>query len=157
MRQARALIGLAHASLARRVPRRVDCERLLEDLRPDFEGVELTVGSMPVVRADARQLEHVFRTLIANGVRHRGAEPPRIHVSARPAGRQWLFEVRDNGVGVDPARHHAIFHAFSGAIQLPGCRRMVRRHGGRMWIESARGHGATFYFSLPATREVGDA
>lgn len=157
MRQACALIGLAQASLALRVPRRVDCERLLQDLRPDFEGVELTVGSMPVVRADERQLEHVFRTLIANGVRHRGAEPPRIHVSARPMGRQWLFEVRDNGAGVDPARHHAIFHAFSGAIQLPACRRTVRWHGGRMWVESARGQGATFHFSLPATREVEDA
>jgi signal transduction histidine kinase len=157
MRQACALISLARASLGLRVPQRVDCERLLEELRPHFSGVELTVGSMPVVRADPRQLESVFRTLIANGVRHRGAEPPRIHVSARPVGRQWLFEVRDNGVGVDPARHHAIFHAFSGALQLPACRRLVRRHGGRMWVESARGQGATFHFSLPATREVGDA
>ena len=154
MRQLHALLNLARASLAWRRPRRTDCELLLEGLRPQFAGVELTSGSLPVVRADPRQLRHVMRTLIANAVRHRGTEPPRIHVSARPAGRQWLFEVRDNGVGVDPARHHAIFHAFSGAIQLPACRRLVRRHGGRMWVESARGHGATFYFSLPATREV---
>jgi signal transduction histidine kinase len=157
MRQLHALLNLARASLAWRRPRRTDCEQLLEGLRPQFAGVELTSGSLPVVRADPRQLRQVMRTLIANAVRHRGTEPPRIHVSARPVGRQWLFEVRDNGVGVDPARHHAIFHVFSGALQLPACRRLVRRHGGRMWVESARGQGATFHFSLPATREVGDA
>jgi signal transduction histidine kinase len=157
VRQLQALLNLARASLAWRRLRRTDCEQLLEGLRPDFAGVELTSGSLPVVRADPDQLRQVLRTLIANAVRHRGAEPPRIHVSARPVGRQWLFEVRDNGVGIDPAQHHAIFHAFSGAIQLPACRRLVRRHGGWMWVESARGQGATFRFSLPATREVGDA
>jgi signal transduction histidine kinase len=90
-------------------------------------------------------------------VRHRGAAAPRIQVSARPVGREWLFEVRDNGIGVDPARHYVIFDALSGATQLPACRRLVRRHGGRMWVESAPGRGASFHFSLPATREVADA
>ena len=77
MRQACALIGLARASLGLRVPRRVDCERLLEELRPQFDGVELTVGSMPVVRADPDHLRQILRTLIGNALRHRGAEPPR--------------------------------------------------------------------------------
>ncbi|MGH8708946.1 MAG: sensor histidine kinase, partial [Burkholderiales bacterium] len=117
---------------------------------------EVHGGSLPRVRADARQLERVFRVLIANAARHRGAEAPYIHVSARPVGRDWLFSVRDSGVGVDPRAYHEVFHALSGARELPGCRKMVRRHGGCMWVESARGHGATFYFTLPATRRKGD-
>jgi signal transduction histidine kinase len=155
-----AFAALARASFALRLPRRTDCDalfaRLLESLQPQIAaaGGDLHGGSLPVVRADPRQLEHVLRVLIGNALRHRGNEPPHLHVSARPAGREWLFAVRDNGMGVDPRRHHAIFSAFSGAGELPGCRRIVERHGGRMWVESARGHGATFYFSLPATREV---
>jgi len=157
MRQLHALLNLARASLAWRRPRRTDCEQLLEGLRAQFAGVELTSGSLPVVRADPRQLRHVMRTLIANAVRHRGTEPPRIHVSARPVGRQWLFEVRDNGVGIDPERYRAVFDPLQGAGELPACKRLVHRHGGRMWVESARGQGATFRFSLLATREVADA
>lgn len=126
--------------------------QVLAELRPalDAAGAQLSGGSLPVVRADPRQLARVLRTLIGNALRHHGDEPPTIHVAARPAGREWLFSVRDNGVGVEPRRHHAIFSAFSGAAELPGCGRIIERHGGRMWVESARGHGATFYFSLPA-------
>jgi len=160
LRLLRALLALARAGLAPRWSQRMDCEALLERLRGELgpgiaaAGGGLHGGSLPVLRADARQLAHVLRVLIGNALRHRSAEPPYLHVSAGPAGREWLFAVRDNGVGVDPQRHHEIFNALSGATELPGCRRMVERHGGRMWVESARGYGATFYFSLPATREV---
>ena len=154
MRRVRAILNLARASLWLRMPRRLESEQLLEELRREFSGVELSVGSMPEVRADSRQLAQVFRTLIGNAVRHRGAEPPRVRVSARPVGRQWHFEVSDNGIGIEPARHRAVFDPLEGATELPAARQMVRRHGGRMWVESARGQGATFHFSLPATREV---
>ena len=157
MRRAQALLNLARASLWLRVPRRLDGERLVEDLRQEFPEVELSIGSMPDVRADPRQLAQVFRTLIANALRHRSAEPPRVRISARPVGRQWHFEVSDNGVGIEPARHRAVFDPLQGATELPAVRRIVRRHGGRMWVESARGLGATFHFSLPATREVTNA
>jgi len=157
MRRTRAFLNLARASLWLRLPRRVEGERLLEDLRREFPEVELSIGSMPDVRADPRQLAQVFRTLIGNAVRHRGAEPPRVRVSARPVGRQWHFEVSDNGVGIEPSRHRAVFDPMQGATELPAVRRIVRRHGGRMWVESARGLGATFHFSLPATREVTNA
>jgi signal transduction histidine kinase len=156
----RAFAALLRAAFALRLPRRTDCDallaRVLAGLRPAIAdaGGELHGGSLPVVRADPGQLEHVLRVLVGNALRHRGNEPPYLHVSARPAGREWLFAVRDNGVGIDPRQHHVVFSAFSGAGELPGCRRIVERHGGRMWVESARGHGATFYFSLPATREV---
>ena len=162
LRLLRALWALARASWSPRWSRRVAGERVLgevlAELRPALEaaGAHVSGGSLPVVRADPRHLARVLRTLIGNAARHHGDEPPHIHVAARPAGREWLFSVRDNGAGVDPRRHHAIFSAFSGATELPGCRRVVERHGGRMWVESARGHGATFHFSLPAMLEVGD-
>jgi light-regulated signal transduction histidine kinase (bacteriophytochrome) len=156
-----ALWALARASLAPRLARQVECDKVLAQvllgLRAQLEaaGAEVHGGSLPRVRADARQLEHVLRVLIGNAARHRGAESPFIHVSARPVGRDWLFSVRDNGAGIDPGAHHEVFQALSGARELPACRRIVRRHGGRMWVESARGHGATFYFTLPATRRKG--
>jgi two-component system, chemotaxis family, sensor kinase Cph1 len=156
-----ALQALACASFALRLPREVECDavlaRALESLRPEIEAAGALVhgGSLPAVRADARQLERVLRVLVANALRHRGTEAPVVHVSARPAGREWLFSVRDNGVGIDPRAHHEAFNAFAGARELPACRRIVRRHGGRMWAESARGQGATFYFTLPATRRMG--
>lgn len=154
MRQARALLNLARASLWLRAPRRVDGERLAQALRREFPQADLAFGSMPELRADPQLLAQVFRTLIGNALRHRGAEPPRVRITARPVGRQWHFEVSDNGIGIEPARHRAVFDPFAGATELPAARRIVRRHGGRMWVESARGQGATFHFSLPATREV---
>jgi signal transduction histidine kinase len=160
LRLLRALAKMAYATFAPRWPRPTSCDRLLarvlEDLGPALAaaGGGVHGGSLPTVRADERQLERVFRALIGNALAHRGAEPPFVHVSARPAGREWLFSVRDNGTGVEPARHHLIFNPLSGAGELPACRRIVERHGGRMWVESARGHGATFHFSLPATREA---
>ena len=156
-----ALWALARASLEPRLARHVEGDavlaRALAGLRAELEaaGAHVHGGSLPVVRADAAQLERVFRILIGNAVRHRGPEAPLIHVSARPAGREWQFSVRDNGAGIDPAEHHEAFSVLAGARELPACRRIVRRHGGRLWVESARGQGATFHFTLPATRRKG--
>lgn len=153
-----ALGSLARATIAPRLARQVECDallaRALAALRPELDaaGAQVYGGSLPAVRADAAQLERVLRVLVRNAVRHRGAEPPIIHVSARPIGREWQFSVRDNGPGIDPHEHHLAFSALAGARELPACRCVVRRHGGRMWVESARGQGATFHFTLPATR-----
>lgn len=155
-----ALWAAALAWVAPRLRRQVECDEVFERARRAAEpalaaaGAEVHGGSLPRVRADAAQLERVFRVLLANAARHRGAEAPIIHVSARPAGREWQFSVRDNGVGIDPARHHDIFNPFTGARELPACLAIVRRHGGRLWVESARGQGATFHFTLPATRRT---
>ncbi|MEO8718479.1 MAG: ATP-binding protein [Burkholderiales bacterium] len=156
-----ALWALAGASLAPRLARQVECDevlaRALARLRSqlDAAGAAVHGGSLPRVRADRRQRERVFSVLIANAVRHCDEDAPLVHVSARPVGREWLFSVRDNGRGIDPRDHHSVFSAFSGARELPACRRIVVRHGGRLWVESARGQGATFYFTLPATRRMG--
>jgi signal transduction histidine kinase len=158
LRVLRALLAVATASVAPRWVHATPCDRVLArvllDLGPALAaaGGGVHGGSLPVVRADERQLERVFRTLIGNALAHRGAEPPLVHVAARPAGREWLFSVRDNGTGIAPERRHAIFSALSGARELPACRRIIERHGGQMWVESASGQGATFCFTLPATR-----
>lgn len=160
-RWAAALWALARARVALRLTRQVEADavlaRVLADLRPDLEaaGAQVHGGSLPVARVDPRHLAQVLRVLVGNALRHRAHEAPHIHVSARPVGREWLFSVRDNGVGIDPGEHHQAFSALAGARELPACEVLVRRQGGRMWVESARGQGATFYFTLPATRRMG--
>jgi len=156
-----ALWALVRASVVPRYPRQIECDAVLAHvlalLDPELRaaGAQVHGGSLPALRVDPQQLEHVITVLVRNALRHRGAEAPLLHVSARPAGREWQFSVRDNGVGIDPREHHEAFNAFTGARELPACRVLVRRHGGRMWVESARGQGATFHFTLPATRKMG--
>jgi two-component system, chemotaxis family, sensor kinase Cph1 len=155
-----ALGTFALACVVPRIPRQVECDavlkRALEAVRPALEaaGGSTHGGSLPVVRADPRQLRRVFQALLGNAIRHRGPDAPVIHISARPAGREWLFTVRDNGRGIEMARHHAIFSPFSGARELPACAQILRRHGGRIWVESAEEQGATFCFTLPATSDL---
>jgi len=161
LRRLLAAIGaFALACVRPRLPRQTECDEVLARARQsvrsaiDATGANVHGGSLPRVRADAGQLEFVFRALLGNAVKWRGIEPPVIHVSARPAGHEWLFAVRDNGRGVDSSRHYVIFSPFSGARELPACAQYVRRHGGRMWVESTEGEGATFCFTLPATRDL---
>lgn len=129
----------------------------------------VTHDSLPTVMADASQLLSLFQNLVGNAVKFRGEEPPRIHVSAgrradpaAPKGAEWVFAVADNGAGIDPDYHERIFvvfqrlqtrqeHPAGTGIGLSICKRIVERHGGRMWVESEVGKGATFYFTIPIT------
>jgi signal transduction histidine kinase len=116
---------------------------------------------LPEVLADERQVLHVLQNLLSNAIKFRGPEPPLIHVSAERHGEEWLFSVRDNGIGIDPQYRDRIFVIFQRLhtnAEYPGtgiglslCKKIVERHGGRMWMESQPGQGATFYFTLPAT------
>ncbi len=122
-------------------------------------GGEVTHDPLPSVFADDVQLEQVFQNLLSNALKFRNSKPPRVHVSAGRDGSEWTFSVRDNGIGIDPAYFERIFVIFQrlhtrqeypgAGIGLSICRRIVERHGGRMWVESAAGSGATFYFTLP--------
>jgi light-regulated signal transduction histidine kinase (bacteriophytochrome) len=123
-------------------------------------GATIDHEPMPEVVADPVQLAQVFQNLIGNAIKFHGTEPPRIHVGAQRNGRDWTFSVRDNGIGVDPKYFDRIFQIFqrlhtrkeySGTgMGLAICKKIVERHGGHIWIESASGNGSTFFFTLPA-------
>ena len=146
-------------------------------------GAEITYDSMPAVIVDPTQLTQLFQNLLGNAIKFRGKARPRIHVGAvrepapyckipsagstGPASRQqpeeWHFSVRDNGIGIDPQYFDKIFIIFQRLHtldQYPGtgiglaiCKKIIERHGGRIWVESQAGEGATFHFTLPV---VGD-
>lgn len=120
----------------------------------------ITSGELPTVEADQVQLVQVLQNLIANAIKYRRAqEAPRVHISAERCGDQWVISVRDNGIGIRPEHTDRIFGVFKRlhGQELPGtgmglaiAKRIVERHGGRIWLESEPGVGSTFYFTLPA-------
>lgn len=122
-------------------------------------GAEITHDPLPTVWVDAVQLAQLLQNLVGNALKFRGAEPPRVHISAKQGEGMWTFSVRDNGIGIDPQEHEHVFEPFRRLHireEFPGtgmglaiCERIVARHGGRIWVESAPGEGATFYFTLP--------
>jgi signal transduction histidine kinase len=120
---------------------------------------EITHDELPVVKADEIQLTQVFQNLLSNAIKYRSQEPPRIHVSAERRDDEWIFSVQDNGIGIDPQYSERIFGIFKRlhGRELPGtgmglaiCKRIVERHGGRIWVESQPGNGSTFRFALAA-------
>ena len=119
----------------------------------------VTHEELPLVRADASQLRQLFQNLLANALKFRSEEVPRVHVSARDEGRDWVFAVRDNGIGIDRQYAERVFVVFQRlhtrrdypgtGIGLALCKRIVERHGGRIWFESEPGKGSTFLFTVP--------
>ena len=121
-------------------------------------GAAVTHGPLPNVRASGLQLVHVFQNLIGNAIKFCRDEPPRVHVSAEPIDRQWRFSVRDNGIGMDQGDLTKIFDVFQRlhapelfpgtGIGLAICKEIVERHGGRIWVESEKGVGSVFFFTI---------
>jgi signal transduction histidine kinase len=111
-------------------------------------------------------LTQLFQNLISNSIKYRSEETPRIHVEAEKDGEGWLFAVRDNGIGIDPqdaARVFGMFRRLHGneisgtGIGLALCKKIVERKGGRIWVESETGRGATFKFTIPPPHIASDA
>jgi light-regulated signal transduction histidine kinase (bacteriophytochrome) len=119
----------------------------------------ITRDPLPSVNGDAGQLASLFQNLIGNALKFRNEAPSRIHVGAERKDTQWRLSVRDNGIGIDPQyfdRIFAVFQRLHTRSEYPGtgiglaiCKKIVERHGGRIWVESLPGEGTTFYFSLP--------
>ena len=121
-------------------------------------GGEVTAGKLPTVHANPTLLCHLFRNLVVNGVTHNESAVPRVHVDAVEEHNAWVFRVEDNGVGIP---NHARVHVFDlfdrgearevqgFGVGLALAKRIVERHGGRIWLESEPGQGSTFFFTLP--------
>jgi PAS domain S-box-containing protein len=137
-------------------------QEALTNLRARIEenGAVVTHDSLPAITTDAKQLAQVFQNLVGNAIKYRGVGAPAIHVSAsQNGGNEWIFSVRDNGLGIDPQYFERIFilfqrlhgrEEFEGTgIGLAICKKIVERMGGRIWVESQPGKGSTFYFALP--------
>jgi hypothetical protein len=114
---------------------------------------------LPAISGDLAQLTRLFQNLIGNSIKYQHAErTPEINISATPAGREWLFTIQDNGVGIDPQYAERVFGIFKRlhgrdnpgtGMGLAICRKIVSRHGGRIWLDSEPGDGARFLFTLP--------
>ena len=147
---------------------RMNCDEALDDAIGNLHtlieesGAVLTHGPLPWITGDPVQMTRLFQNLLVNSIKYRAEEPPRIHIVAESQPHEWLFSVRDNGIGIDPQYSEKIFGIFrclqprdksSGSgMGLAICRKIVSRHEGRIWVESALGKGATFYFIVPANQ-----
>jgi PAS domain S-box-containing protein len=126
------------------------------------QGATITNGDLPTLDADATQLAQVFQNLIGNAIKFHSERPPQIRVEARDIGEAWQFSVSDNGIGIEPQYYERIFLVFQRlhtrrdypgtGIGLSICKKIVERHGGRIWIESTPGQGTTFHFTIPHRR-----
>jgi light-regulated signal transduction histidine kinase (bacteriophytochrome) len=147
----------------------VDCAEIVNDVLQDLgaavadSGASVRVASLPSVRGDDTQIAQVFRNLIGNALKFVGKAPPEIDIRAARDGRngsEWIFEVKDNGIGIaqdDLERIFLLFKRLHREDEYPGTglglaitRKIVERHGGRIWVASTLGEGSSFFFALPA-------
>jgi signal transduction histidine kinase len=137
-------------------------DRVLANLKVAVEesGARVTSDPLPSVVGDGNQLMQLFQNLIGNAIKFRNHERPLVHVSAKRGGKEWIFSIRDNGIGFEPQFAERIFIIFQRlhakgehpgtGIGLAVCKKIVERHNGRIWAEAEPGKGATFYFTIPA-------
>jgi light-regulated signal transduction histidine kinase (bacteriophytochrome) len=146
-----------------------DCNVVLEhaltNLGPALaeSGGVVNHDPLPTVLGDEVQLLQLFQNLLANAIKFHGPGPPRIQVNAARQGRDWVFAIRDDGIGIAPGHQERIFKIFQRLhtrAEYPGtglglalCKKIVERHRGRIWVESETGKGSTFYFSIPGGEE----
>lgn len=159
------LLTLSRTGATQRAPQRVDCAQLVEDVIQamavslEENNAEVTHDSLPEVTGDRTLLFQALQNLIGNGVKFQRDITPRVHISARRADGEWVFSVRDNGIGIESKYLKDIFIAFKrlhGRSAYPGTgiglaivQKIVDYHRGRIWVESTVGEGSTFFFSLP--------
>lgn len=150
-----------------RVEARAAVEAAIQDLREVIaeSAARVHFDPLPAVCGHEGQLTQLFGNLIGNAIRYRGESPPDIHISVSNHGREWLFCVSDNGIGIDPQHHKKVFEMFfrshggpdrqGTGLGLAICERIVQRHNGRIWVESEIGLGSRFYFTLPLEAPAG--
>jgi len=134
---------------------------VVESLEPSINDLQahVTCGDLPTVSGDRSQLIQLLQNLVGNALKYHGDDLPQVYVTAEQRGSEWILSVRDNGIGIDPKHHKKIFEIFKRlhtqqsrpgtGIGLAVCRRVVHRHGGRIWVTSESGKGSTFSFTIP--------
>lgn len=143
----------------------MNCNEVMETVRSVLSisiqetNTQLVVHDLPVVKAAEAQMLQLFQNLIGNAIKYKSDKTPVIEIGCNDKGSKWEFFVKDNGIGIDPKFFDKIFIIFqrlhnkteySGTgIGLAICKKIVERHGGNLWVDSALGHGSTFYFTLP--------
>jgi PAS domain S-box-containing protein len=165
-----ALLSYSRIDTRAQTFRRVAMDQVLTlaltNLKASIDAAHATIfrGNLPQVEGDPVQLGQVLQNLIGNAIKFRGPDPPHIWVSAVGMGPVWQFSVRDDGIGIPPEYQDRIFIIFQRlhsreeypgtGIGLAVCKKVVERHGGRLWVESTGtpGQGSTFYFTLPVER-----
>jgi PAS domain S-box-containing protein len=164
------LLAYSRAGTNGKALHKISGENALQDalgsLRATIEesGAVVTHDALPALTSDDAQLALVFQNLVGNAIKYRGSDVPHVHVSAtKNGGNEWIFSVRDNGLGIDPQYFERIFvlfqrlhgrEEFAGTgIGLAVCKKIVERLGGRIWVESQLEKGSTFYFALPERNE----
>ena len=158
---------LAYSGVATRAmpPEPVNSEVVLDEAIQDMgisireSNARITHEPLPTVTADRAQLAQLFRNLLENALKFRTQAPPEVHISVSRDGTAWRFAVRDNGIGMDAQHFERAFRMFQRlhtreeyagtGIGLAVCKKIVERHGGRIWLESNPGEGSKFFFTLP--------
>jgi PAS domain S-box-containing protein len=160
------LLAYSRAGAAGKALHEISSENALKEaltnLRATIQesGAVVTHDTLPAITTDDTQLAQLFQNLVGNAIKYRSAEIPRVHVSAtKNGGNEWVFSVRDNGLGIDPQYFERIFILFQRlhgrkdfkgtGIGLAICKKILERLGGRIWVESQPKKGSTFYFALP--------
>jgi signal transduction histidine kinase len=164
------LLELSRVSTRGKPLEPIDANEVLGAVRANLSaaiedsGALVTSDELPTVKADSTQLGQLLQNLIGNAIKFHGADAPRVHISAREQRGEWVFSVKDNGIGI--AREYfdrifVIFQRLHATATYPGtgiglavCKRIVERHGGRIWVESESGNGSSFFFTIPSSRGV---
>lgn len=159
------LLTLSRVSTRNTAFSRVDAKQALDKALANLRlvvgetGATVVCDPLPVINADGSQITQLFQNLIGNAIKFCGDAPPRVEIGAEQKNGEWVFHVRDNGIGIAPAHFERIFMIFQRlhtqkeypgtGIGLAICRKVVEHHGGRIWVESEQGEGTTFYFTIP--------
>jgi light-regulated signal transduction histidine kinase (bacteriophytochrome) len=164
------LLAYARVGKGERAPELADANAALDEalanLAAEVEasGARISRDRLPAVPVSYRELVQLFQNLVGNALKFRGEAPPQVHVGVQEGPDEWVFSVRDNGIGIDPAHADKVFGLFErlhGPAEYPGtglglalCKKVVESRGGRIWVESQPGQGATFSFTVPRTEGV---
>lgn len=161
------LLAYSRITTKGKVFEKVDCAKVVNIVVDNLQSTikennaEIIIETeLPVVTGDFWQMTQLFQNLIDNAIKYKVAETPKIRIAARKKGRSWLFSLKDNGIGIDAEYSERIFIIFQRlhtrdkyegtGIGLAVCKKIVERHGGKIWVESELDRGATFYFTIKA-------